>query len=384
MDRVKPNRSKPRLDRVDLMLVCAIIVVMASYALGYKLDWSQLDQKAPDTTAATEAAENSNESPLIPAEPAPAAPAAVTLSAPAQPELRPTAPGAAAAAPDPSKLAWDEMTQELQRLASHHRGRLAIEVEDFKTGRTWSYHPDDLFPSASTVKLPIMACVFAKIKQGDLSLNTRLTLRRHNRVGGSGSLKWMPDGSRFTIAELLQHMIVESDNTATNMVIEELGMGYIQQEFPKLGLLYTGIYPEGMSLRGGHVAHENYTTAREMTMLMDKIYHGELVDRQSSELMLEILKRKKAVASRLAKGLPRGWEIAHKTGLLRHACHDVAIFLTPHGDYAMTVLTGSNPSYKEAKNFISRLGKVTFVHYGGYPSYYASRRRRRRQVAAAR
>jgi beta-lactamase class A len=97
---------------------------------------------------------------------------------------------------------------------------------------------------------------------------------------------------------------------------------------------------------------------------------------------MEILKKPKAVASRLAKGMPSGWEIAHKTGLLRQACHDSAIFLTPNGDYAVTVLTGQNASYGQAKNFITKLAHVTFENYAG-PTYLAkatrsSRRRRHR------
>jgi beta-lactamase class A len=172
-------------------------------------------------------------------------------------------------------------------------------------------------------------------------------------------------------------MINESDNTATKMVLERLGIGYVQQQFPRMGLLYTGIYEEGMSIKGGRVAHENYTTAREMEMLLEKIYRGEAVDKPSSDLMMEILKKPKAVASRLAKGMPNGWEIAHKTGLLRQACHDSAIFLTPSGDYTVTVLTGQNGSYSQAKNFITKLAHVTFQNYAG-PRYLASATKRRR------
>jgi beta-lactamase class A len=93
--------------------------------------------------------------------------------------------------------------------------------------------------------------------------------------------------------------------------------------------------------------------------------------------MLDILKKPKAVASRLAKGMPPGWEIAHKTGLLRQACHDSAIFLSPNGDYAITVLTGQNRSYSQAKDFITKLAKVTFKNYAG-PNYYAKATPRRR------
>ncbi len=353
MDRVKPS-SKPRVDRTDIMLLCALGVVVASYTLGYRLDWSQLDvpQPAEETVAAPEA------------EPAAAAPGAVK-------------PGAPAPAPDAAQKQWDEMTDQLSRAAARYPGRVAIDLVDLKTGRDWTYHPDDLFPAASLIKVPVMISVFSKIHDGQMTLHDILTMRRHNRMGGSGSLKWQPDGSKFTVEELMQHLIRESDNTADNMLIEDVGMGYIQQLFPKIGLLYTGIYPEGMSLRSGHVAHENYTTAREITMLMTKIYKGEMIDKESSQLMLELLKLPRP-ASRLAKGLPAGWEIAHKTGLERRACHDAAIFFTPHGDYALTVLTGQDDSYAMAKNFITRLGHITFRHYGGYPRYYASRRRWRR------
>jgi beta-lactamase class A len=277
---------------------------------------------------------------------------------------------------------WEAMTQELSELSSRHRGRLAIHLKDLRTQRVWTHNQDALFPSASLIKIPVMACVFYKVRDGQMALSNVLVLRRSNRRGGSGSLKWRPEGTRLTVRELLQLMISESDNTATAMLLGALDLGYVQQQFPRMGLLYTGIYQDGMSIKGGRVANENYTTAREMGMLMDKIYRGELVDSSSSRLMLEILKHKKAVTSRLAKGLPPGWEIAHKTGLVRQACHDTAIFLTPRGDYALTVLTGHNASYRAAKAFISRLGRITFKHYGGLPGSYARASKRHSQQIA--
>ncbi|OGR47260.1 MAG: hypothetical protein A2X37_04645 [Elusimicrobia bacterium GWA2_66_18] len=295
-------------------------------------------------------------------------------------------PSGPAIAPTPSPemksdlrtISWDKMTAALDKTAVHYPGRVSICMRDLRTGKTWMYHPDDLFPAASLIKVPILIAAFYKMKDGQLSLEEKLPITRRNRVGGSGSLKWRPDGTKLAVRELLIHMINESDNTATKMVLERLGLGYVQQQFPRMGLLYTGIYEEGMSIKGGRVAHENYTTAREMTMLLEKIYKGEAVDKPSSDLMMEILKKPKAVASRLAKGMPTGWEIAHKTGLLRQACHDSAIFLTPNGDYSLTVLTGQNQSYSQAKTFITKLAHVTFANYAG-PRYYAQATRRRRR-----
>ena len=307
---------------------------------------------------------------------------------PAEPSISPapdrTTIGPAPApsiSPHPRDVQWETMTASLGKMAERYPGRVAIYLKDLKTGRTWTHHADDLFPAASLIKVPVMIAAFYKIRDGRLALDEKIAITRRNRVGGSGSLKWRPDGTKLTVRELLVHMINESDNTATKMVLDHLGIGYVQQQFPRMGLLYTGIYEEGMSIKGGRVMHENYTTAREMASLMDKIYTGQAVDKVSSEVMLEILKKPKAVASRLAKGMPVGWDIAHKTGLLRQACHDSAIFLTPNGDYAVTVLTGQNRSYSQAKDFITKVAKVTFKHYAG-PRYYAKAAPRRRARAA--
>lgn len=359
--RSAPAR-KIAVSRVHVTLAAALLAVVISYGLGYRLDWSEGEiTRSLETSAEDSAPLGERVASVVKAE---AGAAAVETGI-----------------PDPKEAAWERMTDEVGHLASSHRGRVAIYLRDLSTNKTWTYHPDDLFPAASLIKVPVMASVFQKIHDGGLSLNDRLTLRRRNRVGGSGSIKWRPDGTQMSVRQLVYHMINESDNTATAMLIEAVGLSYIQQQFPNMGLFYTEIYPEGMSLKGGRVAHENYTTAREMSMLMEKIYNGAMVDRYSSELMMDILKHKKATASRLAKGLPAGWEIAHKTGLLRQACHDSAIILTPNGNYTLTVLTGQNNNYKAAKDFITRLGRITFKHYRGDSLIAKASAKRQSQIA---
>ncbi len=359
-----------RAQGIDLLLVSALVVVGLAYGLGYRLDWSE-EAGRPEEDQEVAAI-------VVPAAARPSARAPVVMSAPAQTTIGP-AP-VPTMSPDPRDAQWEAMTGELGKMAERYPGRVAIYLKDLRSGRTWTYHPDDLFPAASLIKIPVMIAAFYKIRDGHLALDERMEINRRNRVGGSGSLKWRPDGTRLTVRALLVHMINESDNTATKMVLDRLGIGYVQQQFPRMGLLYTGIYEEGMSIKGGRVMHENYTTAREMAALMDKIYKGQAVDKVSSEVMLDILKKPKAVASRLAKGMPAGWEIAHKTGLLRQACHDSAIFLTPNGDYTITVLTGQNRAYSTAKDFIAKVAKVTFRHYAG-PQYYAQATRRKARAA---
>jgi len=382
MSRIPVNRRLSwealRAQGTDLLLVSALAVIGLAYGLGYRLDWSEEngrpeeDQEVAEITAPASLAPAAAAPPVRPAEPSISpAPDRTTIGPAPAPSI----------SPHPRDVQWETMTASLGKMAERYPGRVAIYLKDLKTGRTWTHHADDLFPAASLIKVPVMIATFYKIRDGRLALDEKIAITRRNRVGGSGSLKWRPDGTKLTVRELLVHMINESDNTATKMVLDHLGIGYVQQQFPRMGLLYTGIYEEGMSIKGGRVMHENYTTAREMASLMDKIYTGQAVDKVSSEVMLEILKKPKAVASRLAKGMPVGWDIAHKTGLLRQACHDSAIFLTPNGDYAVTVLTGQNRSYSQAKDFITKVAKVTFKHYAG-PRYYAKAAPRRRARAA--
>lgn len=267
---------------------------------------------------------------------------------------------------------WQTMVTSLENTAYNYRGHVGIYLRDLNSGRTWEYNADRLFPSASLIKLPIMASVFDKIQSGALSLDTQIKLTRRDRIGGSGSLKWVREGTSLSVMEIIYKMITESDNTATKMLIDHAGIGYYQRTFEKLGLVYTRIYPEGLSLTSGRVARENYTTAREMSGLLERIYRGELVDKNSSEAMLEFLKATKS-RSRLRKGLPIGWEIGHKTGLLRHSCHDVGIVFSPRGDYIIAVLTGDVPDYTSAKSFISKVARLTYEYYKIDADYAQSR-----------
>ena len=257
---------------------------------------------------------------------------------------------------------WAELVNGLHKASSDYRGRVGIYIKDLETGKAWEYNADRKFPSASLIKVPIMAAVFERIRAGTISLDTQIKLTRGYRVGGSGSLKWVRDGTSLSVMEIIYKMITESDNTATKMLIDSVGMDYLTGAFAGLGLEQTNITQEGMSLTSRPVSRENYTTAREMAMLMERIYAGELVDKEASEFMLDVLKHTKS-RTRLRRGLPLGWEIGHKTGLLRRSCHDVGIVFSPRGDFVIAVLTADVPSYSSAKTFIAKVAKLTYKYY---------------------
>ena len=94
---------------------------------------------------------------------------------------------------------WRTMVADLEKLARDYNGRVGIYLKDLHSERTWEYNPDRLFPSASLIKVPIMVSVLEKIKRGELTLDTQIKLTSRYRAGGSGSLKWVREGTKLSL-----------------------------------------------------------------------------------------------------------------------------------------------------------------------------------------
>jgi len=257
---------------------------------------------------------------------------------------------------------WDDFNEKLRTLADNYPARVGIYIKDLKTGRVWEYNADRLFRSASLIKLPIMVGVFSLVEEKKISLDKEIPITNKDRVWGSGSLKWAREGTRLTVLELVYRMITESDNTATRVLLDYIGIDYFKSYFKQIGLCYTNITEEGMDLTSGRVRKENFTTPRDMGYLLEKIYRKEIVSKNACEMMLDILKRTKSY-SRIRKGIPPTWQVGHKTGLLRKSTSDVAIVFSPNGDYILCVLLDEVPSYRSGKIFITKVAKLTSDFY---------------------
>jgi beta-lactamase class A len=254
---------------------------------------------------------------------------------------------------------WQSLANAVARRARRYNGSVGYVIKDLRSGAVASSHAENVFLSASLIKLPIMCAAFQAVEEGRLSLSMPITIEKGDRRGGSGVLKRSPIGSVYTNRELIELMIVHSDNTAAELLIRQLGYDYLQQTFARLGLLDTQIHPEGFKLSARYVAEDNMTSPRDMALLLERIYRRELVSPTASDQMLDILKHQK-LRDRLPRFLPAGWQIAHKTGLLRKSCHDVGIVFSPKGEYMICVLTGQDAT----------VARITYDFYqpGGVPA----------------
>ena len=257
------------------------------------------------------------------------------------------------------KINYRELMAELQARAEKFPGEAAIVIKDIQTQQEIGINVARLFPSASLVKVPIMAAVYQAQEEGKLRLEDHIILKKKHKVRDCSRLYNMRPGRKVVIRDIIERMITESDNTATNMLVDALGFGYLNQKFIEFGLKQTDLRRGVMDLKWRKAGIENYTTAADMALLLEKIYNGELVSHAASAEMLEVLKRQK-VNDRIPRLLPDGLVIAHKTGLLNDTVSDVGIVFTKEGDFIICVLTADIKSFLSAKKFIGSVAACAY------------------------
>lgn len=254
---------------------------------------------------------------------------------------------------------WTNLERQVFYQIRNFPGTSGIYIKDLKRNWVIEHNSDKLFPSASLVKIPLMAVLYQVQAEGRISFDEVLPLQRRFKTAGSGKLKFLKTGTRLSIRQLVFKMITESDNTATNMLTDLLGLDYFNNYFMRLGLTRTNFSRTVMDLKKRDEGIENYTTPKDMGKILEMIYFKELT---SSDEMLEILKSQK-INDRLGIGIPRTWPIGHKTGLMKNSCHDVGIVFAPTTDYVICALTSDIRNFKRAKSFISKIGHITALYY---------------------
>ncbi|HAR62616.1 MAG: hypothetical protein DKM50_06095 [Candidatus Margulisiibacteriota bacterium] len=236
-------------------------------------------------------------------------------------------------------------------------GTVGISIKDLTSEEYISINGDIQFNPASVIKVPVMAEVFHQLANGKLTLDKCIVLKRNNKVPGSGGLYYCQNGNSYTIKHLVEKMITESDNTATNMLINFVGMNNINKYMNSLGLSQTVIKDDTMlSKKPGY---QNTTTPDDMLLLLDMMYQGKLVNKKYSLQMLEIMSAQKHKWG-IRKYLPETLKIANKTGSLNSVRNDIGIIFVKDKPYILTIFAKQIPSDFEATLFVRTISKLIY------------------------
>jgi beta-lactamase class A len=256
-------------------------------------------------------------------------------------------------------------------------GEVRLYARNLKSGADVGLGQDDPVRTASTIKLPIMAAVFNEVTQGRAKWDERLRLRESDKVSGSGVLHEFSDGVELPLRDVVHLMIVVSDNTATNLVIDRITADVVNAFMDTLGLPRTRSMrkvrgdgtqlkdPSGWSKAGLLEENKRFglgsTTSREMVALLEKLHRGEVVSPEASRLMLAILGRqqfKDAIGRYLGP-----YRVMSKSGSLDALRSDVGLVITPRGPIAMALTVDGMPwvDYSEENPGLALLGRLAAI-----------------------
>ena len=245
----------------------------------------------------------------------------------------------AGAQPTLAELLENKTMAELRRFDENFEGALGVAAIDLTAGHRFTLHGDTLFPQASVIKIPILACMYQAVRAGKFALDTRVTIESREAVGGSGHLQErLKNGADITLTarELIDAMIEWSDNTATNKCIALAGMDDVNHMMEGLGLPHTRLRRKMMDSAAVARGEENVSTPDEMARLVEMIYRGKLVDEAASREMVEILKK---VSGGIDEGLPLDIPTASKTGELPGARGETGIVFLEGRPFVLSVMS---------------------------------------------
>jgi beta-lactamase class A len=263
-------------------------------------------------------------------------------------------------------------------LIQAHKGKVAVAVKNLRTGETFLYREDVPMPTASLIKFPVMVEAYRQAAEKKVDLGDMITLKKADKVPGSGILTThFSDGASFPLLDAVHLMIVYSDNTATNLVLDKIGIGSTAATMEAMGYPNTKIHSK-VYRRDTSVFPERSkqfglgsTTALEMIRLCEALQNRELISKDASEAMLKHM-RQCDDKDKFPRFLPEGTKIAFKTGSVDASKTAAGIIECPAGPVAVCVMTDENEDRRwvtdnAGNRLCAEVAREVFEHFKTRP-----------------
>jgi len=235
---------------------------------------------------------------------------------------------------------------------------------DLDTGAYVGVESATPFAAASTIKIPILIAFFEDVDAGKVKLDEKLVMTEELVADGSGNMQYSKPGTEYTALDTATRMIMISDNTATNMIMERLGGAEVlNQRFRTWGLAETQISNLLPDLEG-----TNTTSPRDLVNLMAAVSRGDVLSLRSRDWVIDIMKRT-VTDTLLPRGLGEGATIAHKTGDIGSMVGDAGVIDMPNGKrYLAAVMVKRPHNDPQAQELIRNISKQVYQYFEKFPS----------------
>jgi beta-lactamase class A len=261
------------------------------------------------------------------------------------------------------------LDDQVKPIVASFKGKVSLFARNLDTGETYGLNPDERVRTASTIKIAVMIEAFARVAEGKANWNDEVVLTKEKKVSGSGILSELSDGLKLTLRDAVNLMMILSDNTATNLVLDVLTTDAVNARMESLGFKQIKIMRKvgsgGESAAGKDPENKKFglgmATPREMVLVMEKLERGEVINPAASKEMIELMKREQG-RNAIGRSL---WNVpmASKYGALDRLRSAIGILYTKNGKIAMaiscddmpeTMWSVDNPAYL----LMSRLSEV--------------------------
>lgn len=253
------------------------------------------------------------------------------------------------------------LKKELKAILDECNADVAVLVKNFNTDELlFNYNEEKIFPSASLIKIPIMIEALNKADSLEIPLLTKIKINDSDKVDYSVITE--QNLNEINFLELITCMIISSDNTAANVLIDLLGIDNINNRINNLSMKDTKLERKMMDFQAIKNGKNNFTTLKDMFNIMEGLYKGDIINNEISKKALDIMKNQRD-NSMLKRYIMESVSVANKTGELDNLNHDVGIFYTKAADYFVGVFVNNAINNEEASKTIGSISKKVYDYF---------------------
>lgn len=253
------------------------------------------------------------------------------------------------------------LTNRINHIIKNSSADIAVLVKDLKEDKViFKYNEDKKYVSASIIKVPIMIEALSRVDLGEINLDDKFNIGDDNKVDFSVITE--KDLKECTFEELIEWMIISSDNTATNVLIDILELENINDRIKKLNMKNTLLERKMMDFKAIEYGRNNYTSLNDMLIAMEGLYRGVLISSEMSLKAIDILKNQRDNFM-LKRYIRDNVTLANKTGELDKLNNDVGIFYTKNHNYFIGIFVHDVKKNKDAYEIIGKISKEVYDYY---------------------
>jgi beta-lactamase class A len=266
----------------------------------------------------------------------------------------PSGSSSSALLPEKQKVLWQKLESTIHDVDDHLDGVMGVAIEDLKTGDQFFLHENEVFAQASSIKITVLANLYLQAQQGKLKLTDLYTVQASDLVPDSDIMGGLTPGvTRITLRDLATMMVAVSDNSATNVLIDRVGMDNVNAMLDSLGLAHTRLRRKMMDLEAAKQGRENISTPREMMALLESIYRDKVLNKESTADLFKVLSTNKD--SWIPRDLPADVKSANKPGSLEGVRNDSGIVFVEGRPYVICVMTAFLRNERDGEQAISKI-----------------------------